>query len=123
MRIPCRLPSLKLRILSPIPFWRSARIIPVSSVTGAGLAELRAEMLRIARVESLRGRDAVLSAAGGPLICDAGVRHGRHRHGLRRHVRPEDEVQVYPGEGCCAYAAFRFTGDLLRRPARDNARR
>jgi selenocysteine-specific elongation factor len=78
-------------------FLANARIIPVSSVTGAGLEELRAEMLHIAQASPSRDAtqffrlpvDRSFVMPGFGAVVTGTIFGGT--------VRPDDEVQVYPG--------------------------
>jgi selenocysteine-specific elongation factor len=78
-------------------FLENAPIIPVSSLTGAGIPELRSEMLRIARVSPSRDAtqffrlpvDRSFVMPGFGTVVTGTIFGGT--------VRPEDEVQVYPG--------------------------
>jgi selenocysteine-specific elongation factor len=78
-------------------FLETARVIAVSSVTGAGISELRSEMLRIARASPARDAtqlfrlpvDRSFVMPGFGAVVTGTVFSGS--------VRSEDEVQVYPG--------------------------
>ena len=78
-------------------FLENAPIIPVSSVTGAGIADLRNEILRIARSSPARDTtqffrlpvDRSFVMPGFGVVVTGTVFGGA--------VRPEEEVQVYPG--------------------------
>jgi selenocysteine-specific elongation factor len=78
-------------------FLENAPIIPVSSITGAGISELRAEMLRLARSSPSRNAtqffrlpvDRSFLMPGFGAVVTGTVFGGA--------VKPEDEVQMYPG--------------------------
>ena len=61
-------------------FLEGAPVVAVSSTTGAGLDELRAEIAEDGGVGSRKGRLAIFSPADRPRVLDARLRNRGHRH-------------------------------------------
>ena len=97
-------------------FLEGAPIVPVSSVTGAGLDDLRRELARVAARVGGEERGGLFPPAHRPRLFGEGLRHGGHRHadlGLGR-ARSRKWKSIPPG-GACACAACRCTA---ARPSR-----